>query len=210
MKKIFFKLLDYKFDIDKEISIISIENPILYRSLSLNIYENIIYSINDTIMDLNKHSLIILNPFNITLNETKLIKYLYKDLEKELVNNEAEDLSTVETYLLNIVEKLSINTNIPIDYSEIIDINKLLSSLNIKYKECENYLETLVYYIKLTNEIYQNTIIISFGLLFLLEKKEIELLKKELKILNINLIDIQFNSQNNLKDVIIDDDWCLL
>lgn len=210
MKKIFFKLLDYKFDIDKEISIISIENPILYRSLSLNIYENIIYSINDTIMDLNKHSLIILNPFNITLNETKLIKYLYKDLEKELLNNEAEDLSTVETYLLNIVEKLSINTNIPIDYSEIIDINKLLSSLNIKYKDCENYLETLVYYIKLTNEIYQNTIIISFGLLFLLEKKEIELLKKELMILNINLIDIQFNSQNNLKDVIIDDDWCLL
>lgn len=172
MKKIFFKLLDYKFDIDKEISIISIENPILYRSLSLNIYENIIYSINDTIMDLNKHSLIILNPFNITLNETKLIKYLYKDLEKELLNNEAEDLSTVETYLLNIVEKLSINTNIPIDYSEIIDINKLLSSLNIKYKDCENYLETLVYYIKLTNEIYQNSIIISFGLLFLLEKKK--------------------------------------
>lgn len=210
MKKIFFKPLDYKFDVEKEISIISIENPILYRLLSLNIYDNIIYSINDIVMDLNKHGLVILNPFNITLNETKLLKYLYKDLEKELINNEIEDLSVIETYLLNIMEKLSINTSIPIEYNETIDINKLLNSLNIKYKECDNYLETLVYYIKLTNEISQNTIIISFGLLFLLENNEIELLKKELSILNINLIDIQFNSQNNLKDVIIDTDWCLL
>lgn len=210
MKKIFISPINYLLLFDDNIKVINVEKPSLYRLLSINILDNMTYSIDDKTEQLDKKSLIIYNPFEIDINDPKNVKNLLKKIEIEIRNLDYQLLNEIEVKILDLLEIATENLDIPIDYNMNVDIQKLLSAFNLVYKEPLTYIEKLIYYIKIHSEINKITLIITFGLLNLLETDEIGFLDKELKKLNLHLLDINYSSKNHNKDILVDEDWCVI
>lgn len=112
---------------------------------------------------------------------------------------------------LKLLDELIYQTNYELYYDGEIDINKILGmyQLSLKQNKDNNYLEFLVNYIKLNIELNDSSLIISFGLIKILTKNELELLKKELKLLNISLVDIIIETTNlsRISYLNVDSEW---
>lgn len=207
MKKVYVIPIDKLLVLEENISTLFIESPSLFRKISCELDENIIYSINNEAVELNKNALIIYNPFELNVNDSKFLKLLYKRIEKQLKLQEY--LEPLQEKLINTINEVSIDLEYEVEYDNSTDVSKILSSIGLKYKEPESYLERLVLYINVITEISTTNLIISFGLLSLLEKEEQLLLKKELMYKDIHLLDINFKNKLT-KDIIIDKDWCII
>lgn len=211
MRKAFLTSANYliEFD-DMHIKTIQFNDANSYRNFAQNVLENIIFSIDNNEVDLNKYGLIIYDPFNIDLNDKKLIGLLYKKLEKNIFEEEKIIIGNIEQECLKLFELLSLKINTPIDYNNNIDYSKLFSSFEIKILQPSNYLEKLLQYLSLITEIFHTKLIISFGLLPLLTKEEINLLDKELIQFGLSLIDIQYHKDDDRETLYIEEDWCII
>lgn len=214
MKKIFIESINKLIVFDKTIVSLKFDSPINYRNISFNVLNNLTYSEDNNIFDLNKYSLIIYNPFQIELNERKLVNAMYKTLEKTLTNDDNMLLNEIERISFTIFDNLLQNTDFSFEYDININTQSLFQAFNISFPKVEynNYLELISTYFKLYSKFNKTKIIISFGLLSLLEKEEIVALEKELDYDNLVLIDISYNGNNkiNEKDLYIDEDWCII
>lgn len=210
MKKVFICPINKLINLDKRIISIGIESSLLYREISTKINDSIIYSNNNKPESLDKKALIIYNPFEININDNKTIKYLYKEIENEMMSHSINELRSVEQKLLDLLDNISINLDFEIEYNLELDIQKLLSSIGVRFNNPTSYLEKLVLYITLYKKIFKIDLIISFGLCNLLDKLEINNLKIELDYLEINLMDIIYVQKNINNDIIVDDDWCTI
>lgn len=208
MKKLFIKPINRAIELKNQITRISIENVNVYRNLAFNYEDNFIYSIDNLPLKIEKDVLMIINPLNISLNESKLIKLLYKNLEISKSNDYSEEIKLFEVKLMELIEKITENSVIPINYNERIDIQKIFSSIGLSYMESEDYLENVINYIKLYNEYFNSSLVISFGLVNLLNKNEQELLNLELVHLQIKLVDIDFKNEIIKYNIILDEDLC--
>ena len=136
---------------------------------------------------------------------------LYKKLMKYINSNLQEHILLIENEIFKLFDELSYQTNYDLNYDGEIDINKILGmyQLNLKENKNYNYLECLVNYIRLNVELNNYSLIISFGLIRVLTKKELELLKKELQLLNISIVDIiiDINNNNRISYLNIDSEW---
>ena len=159
----------------------------------------------------SKKLIIIHNPFNLDINDSKTIKALYKLLEKEIHGKLENELLIIEKVLFEISDKLILSSNINLDYEAQIDVSKLLSCLGIKYNTYDDYLSNLLQYIKIQSNLFSKKIIIFFGLSSMLSVDEINRLNVELINNDISLIDISFSIKNiSNNSLIIDEDWCIL
>lgn len=210
MKKVFICPINKLINLDKRIISIGIESSLLYREISTKINDSIIYSNDNKPESLDKKALIIYNPFEININDNKTIKYLYKEIENEMMSHSINELRSVEQKLLDLLDNISINLDFEVEYNLELDIQKLLSSIGVRFNNPTSYLEKLVLYITLYKKIFKIDLIISFGLYNLLDKLEINNLKIELDYLEINLIDIIYVQKNINNDIIVDDDWCTI
>lgn len=214
MKKIFIETLNQLIEFDSSIKSLKFNNQLNYRELSFNLFDNFTFSIDNNTIDLNKNSLIIYNPFEIDLNEKKLLTSMYKELEKEINDDDRIYIQKIESECFNLLENLLINYDYNFEYSESIDINKLFQALDIHFPTIEysNYLELIVNYFKLYSKYCKTKIVISFGLLDLLSNDEISLLEKELEYIELILLDISYigNLNKNENVFIIEEDWCII
>lgn len=210
MKKLFLYPLNKLYNLEKIINICEVESTSLYRVLSLNPIDYIEFSVNNEPVPLEKNTLILYNHYELKINDNKNLKYLYKVIEQELRYKGSFFILSFENAIKDLIDEVSLNTIIPIEYSDNVDIQKILSSIGLSYKEPYTYIEKLISYIKIYNEINNNSLIISFGLLNMLDDQEIKILSKELSYLNIHLFDIQHIVKREYSDLIIDDDWCII
>ena len=212
MKKVFFVQANYLYEFENtNINIIRFNNPKEYREFSQNVFENIVFSINNNVVDLNKYGMIIYNPFELNINDKKILNLVYKKLEKYIEDEERMIISKIEQESLKLFEKLSLNIDVSIDYNDSMDLNKLFGSFDIKISNDNmSFLEKIVQYVKLNVELFNIKIIISFGLLSLLEQQEIDLLNIELLQYGVVLVDAQYNINENNNSLYVEGDWCII
>ena len=209
MNKLFLKPANKLITINSNLYTCNVENQRLFRMLSIDVLNNIVFSINDVPIS-DKSIYLLYNPFKIDINDPKLIKFLFKNLEKEIRQSEITIINDIEIKTIELLEKLSIICEHQLDFNLTFDLPKFFNAIGVCYKIPDSYLEKLVMFIKLIVEITKCTLIISFGLLRLLDENEIVLLKKELYNLNIYIIDINYIEKNIKSDIIIDKEWCVL
>lgn len=211
MRKIFLRQSNYLIEFgDSNIKTIRFNDSKAYRLFSLNVFSSIIFSINNEEVDLEKYGMIIFNPFQLDLNEKKFLNLVYKKLEKNIRDEERRFIADIEKSSLSLFEKLSLASDIPIDYNDTFDFNKFFSAFDVKIMEPEDYLEKIVRYIRLSCEIFHTKLFISFGLLVLLDNDEIDLLNKELIQYDVSLLDVFYNEKSSLETLYIDTDWCII
>lgn len=96
MKKIFIKPLNRLCDFDDKLLVIKFEDPIIYREFTFDIINNLNYSKNNSIIDLEKYGNVIYNPYDLNLTEKKLVNALYSILQNNIKDNEIKIINEIE------------------------------------------------------------------------------------------------------------------
>ncbi len=211
MKKVFIKPLNRLIEIAERLIEISIDNPLIFRELTFNMYDNLIVSVDNVEIDLNKYGHIIYNPYDLSLTDKKVVNALYSMISKNISNCYANEILSIENKFINILDDVFYNISIPFQYENEIDISKLLAGIGVKYPtvEKEKYIEQLSLYLKIYSEVCRVKCFVSLNLVNMLASEEIILLKDTLKVLDVVLIDCYINNNDNHQNtLIIDSDWC--
>lgn len=209
MKKIFIKPLNRLCDFDDKLLVIKFEDPIIYREFTFDIINNLNYSENNSIIDLEKYGNVIYNPYDLNLTEKKLVNALYSILQNNIKDNEIKIINEIEKKLIELLNVLFQKVSVPFEYNEGIDVSKLFLSIGVRYPIVSkaSYFENLLLYIKIYVEVLHIKCFITLNLTNLLSSEEQNKLKLYLKELDIVLIDCFVESKNN-SNLIIDSDWC--
>lgn len=209
MKKIFIKPLNRLCDFDDKLLVIKFEDPIIYREFTFDIINNLNYSKNNSIIDLEKYGNVIYNPYDLNLTEKKLVNVLYSILQNHIKDNEIKIINEIEKNLIELLNVLFQKVSVPFEYNEGIDVSKLFLSIGVRYPILSkaSYFENLLLYIKIYVEVLYIKCFITLNLTNLLSSEEQNKLKLYLKELDIVLIDCFVESKNN-SNLIIDSDWC--
>ncbi len=212
MKKIYIKPVNEKIVLEESISTVSFNNVKMYRDFYYNTNEYIIFSEDNQVID-NKNILRIDSPLNLEINNKKSLTLLYKNLSKQLTTEQLDKFSEIQKMIFELIEDISFESTQELITDELIEPVNIFNLVKLCYKEPtkENYLETLILYLKIQREISDYKLIITFGLQRILDDNEIKLLKSELELLSINLVDIELVNKNKTNiDYLIDDDWCII
>lgn len=151
MKKVFIKPLNRLIEIAERLIEISIDNPLIFRELTFNMYDNLIVSVDNVEIDLSKYGHIIYNQYDLSLTDKKVVNALYSMISKNISNCYANEILSIENKFINILDDVFYNIPIPFQYENEIDISKLLACFGVKYPTVEKgkYIEQLSLYLKI-------------------------------------------------------------
>ncbi len=196
---------------------INIENRLYYLNL-LNSFvnsstDNIFYSEDNKSIDFYKKSICITDIFNINPNSKKIINSLYKRINDEIIDQSSkESIQIINKSIIEMLENISLDLNLSVEYELDLDISKILSLYKFTFKEDQEDLKTkIITYIKANMEICNISFVVMFNILQLLDDSDLELVQKELELLNISIININFVGKikrNSIDYLTIDDDLC--
>ena len=210
--RLIIKKTDHFVDLNSNITAINIENGRIYRELALNFNENIEIYDGDNLIDITKMASIISNPFQISLNEKKMLISMYKDLNSDIHDEERILVSKIEQSFIEFMDKLVMDIDYPIDYNETVDTTKLFQAFEVKFQEVDtsNYIELLISYIKLCVILCKSRLIFTFNLLSLLSIEEYELFLKEIELMDVYIVDFGMFKCDNINVHYIDSDWFII
>lgn len=210
IKKLFIREINELVVLDKPLVSIRFTDPVAYRNFIFNLDDNLILSINDSQVNFQTKSLIISNPLNIEINDKKTLTSLYKKLTYRISDNIRKQIVKVENDVFDLIEMISMESDCMLEYADSFDIVKILQMYQVAIKEVkkEIFLEFILTYIKINFELNNYCIVLSFGLTQLLTEEEIIILKNELAINQICIVDFYFNNNNPQIDYLtIDNEW---
>lgn len=210
--KIFINKLNQLVTFNDNICLIKVNDPLIYRNMFFDIEENIVYSENNIDFDFSSKGIIIKNPLLLEVNDKKIINALYKKLDNLIDEKLRENLLSIEMNLMDFLDNLIMKVDVPVEFNNELSTLKLFGLYQMSFKEYDgdNYLEYLLSYLKIMIEFLKIKVIVSFNLLNVLNSNEIEQFKKELKLLEINLLDISLTNSNKIiSEYVVDEEWCV-
>lgn len=211
-----FKNIDYDFLIGNgEAYNIKIENPHYLYSFIKDIKdmnEDAIFLYDGDLLDLNKYIIYLENILQLDINSKKQITSLYNQIEKNEINdNYRQQLSDINTLIIKLINEITLNSNIKLNYDDALDFKTLFSSINLKYyQDSQNFIDDFINFIKILKEISKVSVIITINLYDFLTSEDIQKLIEELKYLHLSIINIGNNKSGTTKNIIIDQDLCQL
>lgn len=210
MKKLFIKPVNELIYLNNSVIRIRFSDSVVYRNFIINLDDNIILSIDDSPINYQTKTLVILNPLNIELNDKKTLSLLYKKLSYRVSETIQKKIINIEKEIFDLIETLSIESSCALEYTDSFDLTKVLQMNQVTLQEVKKdcYLECILTYIKTNCELYNYSIVLSFGLTLLLTKEELTVLENELAINQICIVDFYLNNSNQAIDyLLIDNDW---
>lgn len=222
MIKIKFQLSDNLYNLEPGTFYnIIIENKEIYRRTALFLFlefntDGPISFFNDaTSIDAEDICYPMMNVLDLDLNTKKNLNALTKLLKKTYYDSLKDDITNLKEKIINIVKTIALELDINLIASDDIKTDDLFKIMDIRFNdEKETYLEQLINYIFVINELQKKNVFITVHLLEYLEEEDIEMLIKELSYKEIILINIETNQLNKKfaseKTFIIDKDCCFL
>lgn len=182
----FFFPIEFKENIIKTVII---ENPHILMEFICELRNQIleisdgkwILSDNTDIIEISKKSCFILDPFNIELNNKKMISTLYNKIDND-VNNTDLLLKWNELlpHLFKVLQQLTSSINYSLSYADDINIKGFLKFMNLKFgDESQNYFEKLLDYIRLTHEVLDVDLFIFMNIKTMLTREQMKCLYEQ-------------------------------
>lgn len=214
MKKILFKNINYLLEIDDYYKIIIFESQKEFRNIYYNLVEESIFSIDGKEYNIENSILRMFNPLDLDINTKKNISNLYKSIEKHLPEEIIGSYEKLIGEINDFMNKIVYESDSNIEFDDELSMLNLFDALNLKYsvsKENE-YIELLIQYIDIMTRINNYKLIVSFNLAKYLTNDELSVLINELRLLNIELLDICTKDESifNVKKIIVDEDLIIL
>lgn len=213
MKKVYFKSIHKMLTFTESIITIYFESPIIYRNLHYTLEEELLFSDEDNMLEFNSNVYVLYNLFQDLLIDKKIINALYKKLEKSINVEAKEKIESLKEQFISILKHISLDLDFPIQYNEDFSFSKLLTLFQVGFEELNenNYLEFLVSFFRIVSELLDINLFITFDLASYLIKEEYLLLKNELLMLNIYVLDLCYTPKYFQNEcLLIDSDWCII
>lgn len=215
---------EYQIDIclnENEVYILVVENPIVYTSLVQNLWNQCegnvgtwILSDGNKALNLTKNIKCIINPFSININDKMIITKLYQELKYLSDENLLLESSKINIGIINYLDKLSFLTSYPLTFNVDFNLINLLKMYDLKLDtSSQSFLEKIVEYLKILNQICHINIFVFIGLKHYLTKEDIQQLYEFVFYEKIYLLLIesnQYETISNEKIFIIDKDLCII
>lgn len=211
--KIFIKPINYLLELKENFNMLYFENKLLYRKIVYDLFEELVFSEDEKVLDNMKNILFIDNPIYLDLNSKKINQALIKDLLNQLTDEQKMRYNELESDAIKFIDEVCENSDYHIKFDSIIPIANYMSIFNISLEniDFDNYLELLLNYIKINMNLFNYKLIITNNLCNILSEDEILQIKKELAINDLYLIDLQVNKiETEIKYITIDEDYCLI
>lgn len=216
---------DYSFQIELQENVIQkiiIESPYIFSSFLVDLKKQIngkegrwVLSHEGNILELSNHMELIINIFDLQINQRKLLKRLYELLIQEINDTELLiEWNQINSIWEGMLNKAISNLEYNLEY-EPYDVKSFLKLLNVQFKEeNEGYFEYLLEYLQLQSEVRNINIFCLVNSSSFLTREEISYLyeqacyKKYFLIL-LDSQDLSVDPQME-KKLIIDSDGCII
>lgn len=166
-------------------------------------------------VNLDKSVELIINPFGIKFNDKKILSKVYSELENICNEYYIEELSSINTNIVTLLDLLEKKISYPIHFSLDLDLKGLFKLYDVKIEESEEgLLDNLISYIKLLHQACGVKVVVFVNLKTFLSKDMIKDLYQACFYEEIILIDIEtydFGKEIEAEQyIIIDKDLCFI
>lgn len=214
----FSKIIDFK---NEMINILIIENQKFLTQLIEDIInqtngENGDFVLSEDFipLDMQKHLEIIIDFFNLDINNKKVLTAIYNKIKKIAYDDENYiKTENFKTEAFNYIETLINQTEYPLILDVQFDISGLLKLFDVKIEINSNtFLEKIIDYMSVLYEFLNRKCIVFVNLMSYLDISEIELLYKEIQYKKYNVLFIENSFKTKIGEYeniyIIDEDMC--
>ena len=216
---------DYSFQIELEENIVQkliIESPRILSSFLVELKKQIdgkegkwVLSHEGEILEISDHMELIINFFDLQINQRKMIKKLYDQIIQEINNTELLiEWTRLNSAWESMLNKATSNLEYDLEY-EACDIRSFLKMVNVQFREREEgYFEYLLEYLQLQSEVRNIRIFCIVNCTSFLTEEEIAFLYeqacyKKLFLILFDTKNISIKSEIE-KKIIIDSDCCII
>ena len=203
--KLFFESLDMNLSIEyrKTVGLV-LENPLSMRIFIENLWsqtngDNGILFLSDgkRSMRLDKSCRFISNPYEINLNEKKIVNAIYSEMAELSMVELYEQESAVKSEIFRFIDQLAEHLPYPIDYDLEVDLQQLLKAVNVCLDvQSESLVERVVDYIRMAHQILGVEVYFFFHLADFLTGEEILLIQEAALYEDIVVIMIESDTTN--------------
>lgn len=201
-----------------KVSVLYIENQVLYRKTVMNFYNgcleesNIFFSENFNPIKFKNNISFIPSVFTIDFSSTYM-KKVYDDLSIYANTYMLDDVTKIKSTVLLFLEKLSRNFDYDFSFNEELNVIDLLKMQSFRPSlSQENLMTTLLDFIILTKKYSSVKCFVILNLHNYFDLSELKVFYKELSYQNINILVIEnkkcFDNLPNEKIYIVDEDIC--
>lgn len=195
-------------EIDSFVSSLNFENRNeyidFYYSLLNKDSDSIFITLDNKRIDLSKESYFLESIFSFNLNEKTNLKYLYKNAEASLTDEESEEFAKINELISQFLSVLYPENALETVYSESIELADLLSLFKYRYlNECSSLVEYFCSILKMISMLGKIKIVFLNSILKLFTDEELKLIDEELKHLHLFVIDVDYlkNKDQSIIDV---------
>ena len=206
------------FDDSESIKTLSISSLQIYYQIYLLFksgYEDSFYlTENNSKKVFFKNVSIISDIFQLTENDKNNLKLLYANIDKNLSTKQSNLVSQIDTLAGELMFDISFNSNKKMEYEVKTKASDILSLYRFRFSEENNksFFMLFLNYLKCLKEIKNSILIITFDFLHYFDEYHINLLREELLLYDIKLLDIRFidakKAIENIDDIFVDNDLC--
>ena len=127
--------------------------------------DSIVFSENDKEVRLDKNADIILSPFQIDINNRKILAKIYQEAIKEQQDTNTELMQQLHSYMERFVIEICEHSDYSLTYDSNPEVIDVLKMFNVHIDDNEiNLAEKIVSYIKLSHRVLNITLFIFAGL----------------------------------------------
>jgi CRISPR type II-A-associated protein Csn2 len=175
---------------------------------------NFILSEKDKELDISKNIIMIINPYDISCNNKKIITRIHQEISEIARCEYIEQVSYINQMMVQLLEDLSYKVPYHVEYNLETKIEDLLKIYDLKMEEnADSLLEKIIDYIRITHQVLKVDVFVFVNLKMYLDSDELESLYKHCSYEKIKLLLIEGYYKSRLdaeKCWIIDKDLCII
>ncbi|MEG0307590.1 MAG: type II-A CRISPR-associated protein Csn2 [Clostridium sp.] len=217
---------DFLFQIEFEeskITNIIIESPTIFENVICELYSQVlgnegmwVLSENSTPMEIKKHSEIILNPFDLDINNKRILAKLYDNIKNNVISTDLYiKWNQMYPHVVEVIEAFIGDFDYNLEYDDEIEIKEFLKLLNLRFTiDSVNSLEKIIDYMNLHNSILGTKLFVLVNIKSFYQQEKLQYLYeqafyKKYKLLLIENKEYGKRNNNEIR-YIIDKDGCVI
>ncbi len=206
---------------ENQIPVLVIESPEMFSKLIQELYQSrqgiagkFVLSEGDKLLPVGKSMELVLNPFEIDLNEKRILQKLYQEMESQVQEQLILETTEIHGKLISYLEKIAEKVTYPVTFDLEANVLGLMKTYNVRLEaETSTLLEKMVEYFKLLHQLCRINVAICVNLKTYLSETELSQLYEAVFYEKINLILLENRQGKRLQEekiCIVDEDGCII
>ena len=217
-------ITDFQYEIEfpeNQINVLIIENPKLFTGILRDVWNQanggdggLLLSENGKEVVFGKTVEVVFNPFQLDINNRKMVSALYKDLSEAAKDSMLIETAELNADYLRYFDSLIENYPYPVTYDDQIEVSELFKAFKVRFDDSSDSLaEFVLNYFRMVSRVLGIRLFVFIGVKQYFSREELSFLYQSLFYEKIFLLDIESEQKDILeeeKTVTIDKDQCII